>query len=95
MDRVASNTQLFQTIDIDGDTLTYEAFLVTGELYDSFALAKNKDDSNDYIDLAPESMPEKTDLPPIFLMEYDEERLKEYNDRFKRFKNKQANKGDR
>ena len=95
MDRVASNTQLFQTIDIDGDTLTYEAFLVTGELYDSFALAKNKDDSNDYIDLAPASMPEKTDLPPIFLMEYDEERLKEYNDRFKRFKNKQANKGDR
>ena len=95
MDRVASNTQLFQTIDIDGDTLTYKAFLVTGELYDSFALVKNKDDSNEYIDLAPESMPEKTDLPPIFLMEYDEERLKEYNDRFKRFKNKQANKGDR
>ncbi|MEM6763676.1 MAG: metallophosphoesterase family protein [Bacteroidota bacterium] len=96
MDRVASNTQLFQTINIDGDTLTYKAFLVTGELYDSFALIKRKNDTNDYIDLAPESVPELTDLPPIFLMEYDEQRLAEYNRRFKRFKAKQQNrKGDK
>jgi 3',5'-cyclic AMP phosphodiesterase CpdA len=40
MKRVAEDTQLYQIIGIDGDTLTYEARTATGELYDAFELTK-------------------------------------------------------
>ena len=39
-DRTAENTQLFQLISIDGDTLSFEAYTATGELYDAFDLIK-------------------------------------------------------
>ena len=38
MRRAAENTQLYQIISIDGDTLRYEARTATGELYDAFRL---------------------------------------------------------
>lgn len=38
LDRIAGNTPMFQVIDIDGDTLRYEARLATGEVYDAFTL---------------------------------------------------------
>jgi 3',5'-cyclic AMP phosphodiesterase CpdA len=40
MQRVAEDTQLYQVIAIDGDTLTYEARTATGDLYDAFELTK-------------------------------------------------------
>ncbi|MEO1039538.1 MAG: metallophosphoesterase family protein [Pseudomonadota bacterium] len=43
LDRVAGNTPLFQVIEIDGDRLTYEARMATGELYDSFTLERQAD----------------------------------------------------
>ena len=42
MERAAENTQLFQVIAIDGDTLDYQAYTVTGELYDAFKLVKTE-----------------------------------------------------
>lgn len=39
-DRAAENTQLFQVISIDGDTLRFEAFTSTGRPFDSFAIGK-------------------------------------------------------
>jgi hypothetical protein len=41
--RVASGVQLFQVIHISRERIHYEARLATGELYDAFVLAKNKD----------------------------------------------------
>ena len=38
MDPVAEDTQLFQVVRIDGDTLRYEARTATGRLYDAFSL---------------------------------------------------------
>ncbi|GAA4418393.1 metallophosphoesterase family protein [Nibrella viscosa] len=38
--RKAENTQLFQVIQVDGNTLRYQAFTTTGELYDAFDLVK-------------------------------------------------------
>ena len=38
--RVAEDTQLYQVIQIDGDTLTYEARTAVGGLYDAFTLKK-------------------------------------------------------
>ena len=40
-DRAAENTQLFQRIRVDGDTLSFESFTVTGALYDAFELVKD------------------------------------------------------
>ncbi|MEO0332410.1 MAG: metallophosphoesterase, partial [Bacteroidota bacterium] len=42
-DRAAENTQLFQVIDVNADTLTYQAYTATGELYDAFDLIKSSD----------------------------------------------------
>ncbi|MGD1843304.1 MAG: fibronectin type III domain-containing protein [Thermonemataceae bacterium] len=39
-DRAAENTQLFQVINIDGDTLTFTSYTAVGELYDKFMLIK-------------------------------------------------------
>jgi len=41
--RGAENTQLFQVISIDNDTLIYESYTATGELYDKFELQKQPD----------------------------------------------------
>ncbi|GGK07611.1 purple acid phosphatase family protein [Luteimonas terricola] len=40
---VAEDTQLFQVVRIDGDTLRYEARTVTGRLYDAFSLVGDRD----------------------------------------------------
>src|SRR5690606_14486534 len=40
MARVAEDTQLYQLIHIDGDTLKYEAYTAAGRLYDAFDLQK-------------------------------------------------------
>ena len=40
--RAAENTQFFQTVTIDGDALRYEAWTADGQLYDAFALEKDK-----------------------------------------------------
>lgn len=38
LERWANNTPTFQIIRVDGDTLSYESYLATGELYDAFDL---------------------------------------------------------
>ncbi len=42
-DRGAENTQLIQLISIDDNTLSFEAYTATGELYDAFDLIKSED----------------------------------------------------
>lgn len=42
--RGAENTQLFQVIRVDGDTLHFRAYTVTGELYDAFELVNQGND---------------------------------------------------
>lgn len=42
MQRRARNTQLFQVISIEDNTLSYQAFTASGELYDAFDLLKSK-----------------------------------------------------
>ena len=40
------NKQLYQIIDIDGDSLRFRAFTATGDLYDEFQLQKRTDKPN-------------------------------------------------
>jgi acid phosphatase type 7 len=59
MDRAAENTQLFQVITIDNDTLRYKAMTVTGQLYDAFDLVKQDNKINKLVDKLPEGMLER------------------------------------
>lgn len=58
MERRAANVQLFQTITIEGNTLTYKAFTATGELYDAFLLKKRSGKPNQLVNQIPKT-PEK------------------------------------
>ena len=61
MDRRAGNTQLFQIITIEGDTLKYGAYTATGALYDAFDLVKSEGNPNRLINKIPD-FPERTSL---------------------------------
>ena len=59
LQRMAENTQFFQVIEIDGDTLRYEALTALGERYDSFAMTKDEDGSKRLAAGLPSTMPER------------------------------------
>ncbi|MFN7119288.1 MAG: metallophosphoesterase [Saprospiraceae bacterium] len=60
IDRAAMETQLYQIIHINGDSLIYEAFTTIGELYDKFEIIKNnKTGQKQFKDLAPAGVPER------------------------------------
>ncbi|MCQ6957320.1 purple acid phosphatase family protein [Mucilaginibacter aquariorum] len=49
-DIIASHVQVYHTIDIDNNKLSFRAYLATGELLDAFDLVKNKGKQNKLID---------------------------------------------
>lgn len=55
-ERAAENTQLFQLITVDGDTLSYQSYTATGELYDAFDLVKNKKGANTFVERKSEAI---------------------------------------
>lgn len=72
IDRAAMETQLYQIIHINRDTLTFEAFTTLGELYDKFEIIKNnKTGQKQFKDLAPKGVPER--LPEQFARKMSEE----------------------
>ena len=63
MTRHAEDTQLYQIIHVDGDKLHFEAFTVTGELYDAFTLTKQSGANNMLTEEVPNT-PERL-RPPV------------------------------
>ncbi len=63
MKRVAEETQLYQIIHIDGETLRFEARTAVGELYDAFELRKQKGKTNELREMVP-ATPERL-RPPM------------------------------
>ncbi|MBT1698868.1 fibronectin type III domain-containing protein [Fulvivirgaceae bacterium PWU4] len=59
MDRKARNTQLFQVISIEDNTLSYQAFTARGELYDAFDLLKTKNKPNKLVNRIPKDVSER------------------------------------
>lgn len=55
MARAAENTQLYQVLTVDGNTLRYQARTVTGELYDAFDLVKKGQGINQLVERIPAS----------------------------------------
>ncbi|WP_162341095.1 hypothetical protein [Cyclobacterium salsum] len=54
MHRKASNTQMYQLIHVESDRLEYEAYTVTGKLYDAFDLIKDETGANKLIHKIPD-----------------------------------------
>ncbi|MGH7577680.1 MAG: hypothetical protein ACREM1_21480 [Longimicrobiales bacterium] len=52
LDRRAENTQLFQIIRVADDTLRFQAYTATAQLYDAFDLVKQEGRPNRFIDRA-------------------------------------------
>lgn len=55
MARRAEDTQFYQVISIDGDTLTYEARTADEQLYDRFRVVKGSDGKKEFHDEAPDT----------------------------------------
>jgi hypothetical protein len=58
MKRSAEDTQLYQIIHVDGDTLRYEARTAIGEVYDAFLLKKRTGQINELVEQTP-AVPER------------------------------------
>lgn len=63
MDRAAVNTQLYQVIDIDGDTLKFNAYTVTNKLYDAFELHKESNQFNSIKEIISSEKVEENTFP--------------------------------
>ncbi|MCA8995659.1 MAG: metallophosphoesterase family protein [Planctomycetaceae bacterium] len=55
MARGAEDTQLYQIVHVNGDTLRYEARTATGQLYDGFQLNKSTDGTNRITEQIPDT----------------------------------------
>lgn len=86
MKRGASNTQLYQVIQVNGNRLLFEAYTTTDQLYDTFELVKDNEGKNTFRDLTPDNVPELLDLPPGFKKSYTEGDWAKFNQRFKAYK---------
>lgn len=53
MNHTAENTQLYQIVRVDGDTLRYEARTAVGDLYDAFLLRKRPGEINELAEQGP------------------------------------------
>ena len=82
-DRVASMTQLYQIIDINDDTLTFNAHTASGELYDSFQLIKTKTGKNTLIENPiVEKINQMVTPPEKYIEKYNEEDRQKYLERY-------------
>ncbi len=91
MDRAASNTQLYQVLHVDHHKLSFKAYTVNGDTYDAFDLLKDAKGKNTLVELAPSlKMQERLDLPEDLQKRFKEADLKEYNERFLKYKQRKA-----
>lgn len=87
MDRAASNTQLYQTVHVEQNKLSFKAFTVNGDTYDAFDLLKDKNGGNTLTELSGSlKMKERLDLPEELQKRFKESELNEYNERFQKYK---------
>lgn len=91
MDRAASNTQLYQTVHVDQNKLSFKAYTVNGDVYDAFDLLKDKNGQNSLVELSGSlKMQERLDLPEELQKRFQEAELKEYNERFQKYRQRKA-----
>ncbi|MBX2815330.1 MAG: metallophosphoesterase family protein [Saprospiraceae bacterium] len=86
MHRGASDAQLYQVVEIDRAKLVFKAYLVTGELYDSFELHKMSDGKSIFVDATPADQPELLEVPELIRQKYTAGEWKMFKERFAKYK---------
>ena len=86
MERAASNTQLYQIITVEKEKIHYEAYTVTGQLYDAFELKRKGNGLNKFKDLAPKEVPEALDISYRNGDNMSKEEKEAYQKRFEAYK---------
>lgn len=86
MERGASNTQLYQLIHVAPEKIRFEAYTVTGQLYDAFEILRGANGEKTYVDKTPEEVPELLELPGRFKEQAKPEDLEAYQERFRKYK---------
>ena len=92
LERAASNTQLYQIIEVMGNQLVYKAYTTSGELYDAFELNKQSNGVNLFVDRANEAMGERLELPGRALKGMPENEIQAYRERLEAYKARQQKK---
>ncbi|MCK0130758.1 metallophosphoesterase family protein [Flavobacteriaceae bacterium F08102] len=86
-ERAGENTQLIQSISIDGNRLHYKSLTATGALYDAFELIKNEQGPNTFIELRGDAIGERShtntipynDVLPLNLKEIVMKKFKKHD----------------
>jgi hypothetical protein len=78
MDQLASNTQMYQIINIAPDSLSLQAYTKDGALYDDFTLLKNPQGENKFVDRVPSNVDEHL-LPTKDFLTHHSRELGKYN----------------
>jgi Purple acid Phosphatase, N-terminal domain/Calcineurin-like phosphoesterase len=86
IDRAAVETQLYQLVQVNRDTLTYETYTTLGELYDKFKLIKTGNGRKKFIDLAPPGLKERIDLTTARLEKLNAAERGKWIERFNAYK---------
>ncbi|WP_282037761.1 metallophosphoesterase family protein [Saccharicrinis aurantiacus] len=84
-DRLATNTQLYQVIDIDGDELVFSAYLVDGEMFDQFKLTKQTEGENIYTTNYPRQAEDRMELGKRARKGMSEEDIEAYQTKVEAF----------
>ena len=84
---MASNTQLYQHISIDGNVLSYQSYTVSGNLYDEFQIVKSEKGKNRFIESKKiATIEQRTEIPEGAREKYTKEELQKYKEKFKKNK---------
>lgn len=86
IDRAAVETQLYQLVHVNKDTLTYEAYTTVGDLYDKFQIVKMGKGRKKFIDLTPPGMPERIELTAARLERLNAAERAKWTERFTAYK---------
>jgi len=82
-DRVASQTQLYQNIEVNGNKINVEVYTVTGDLYDEFTLVKSRNGKNEVIESKQiKNINETTAIPEGAKNKYNSKEMELYEERF-------------
>jgi len=86
LERVASNTQLYQLIHINDNVLKFEAYTATGLLYDAFELKKRANGLNRFKDLAPADVKEQAEISRRYINGMGPQEILRYQKKFEEYK---------
>ena len=80
-DRVGSSLQLYQVINIKGDSITFNSYTTSGKIYDSFKIIKQKKKKNKVVeDLVYYNYEEQVNIPFRYMYKYAADSIKKYKE---------------